>query len=239
MLALKLGESLSSNNSSVINGNAYSLAFNGSDESVNVDDVGGDVNVDAGTVSLWVKINTTSASGHMFHMRVDANNLINIFYHAFSNEGRATYKAGGSAKVASFTDAIENDGKWHNIVATWDTPADELKLYLDGTLKDTVTGLGTWAGSIGLASVAQSTQDAGFFNGNITEVAVFTRVVPIGELWIAKRQPINLTGSTGLVGYWKFDEGSGTTAGDSSGKGNAGELVNTPTWSTDVPYKTG
>ena len=237
MLALKLGNSISGLGKTSTN--AYSLAFNGTDESVNVDDVGGDVNEDAGTISLWTKLNTMGSSGHIYHMRVDANNLINIFYHASANEGRLTYKAGGAAKVASFTDAIENDGKWHNIVGTWSTSADEIKLYLDGTLKDTVTGLGSCAGVVSLASIAQSTQDAGFFNGNITEVAVFNRVVPIGELWIAKREPINLTGSTGLVGYWKFEEGSGTTAGDSSGKGNTGELVNTPTWSTDIPYKTG
>ena len=237
MLALKLGNSISGLGKTSTN--AYSLAFNGTDESVNVDDVGGDVNEDAGTISLWTKLNTMGSSGHIYHMRVDANNLINIFYHASANEGRLTYKAGGAAKVASFTDAIENDGKWHNIVGTWSTSADEIKLYLDGNLKDTVRGLGSWAGVVSLASIAQSTQDAGFFNGNITEVAVFNRVVPIGELWIAKREPINLTGSTGLVGYWKFEEGSGTTAGDSSGKGNTGELVNTPTWSTDIPYKTG
>ncbi|MCJ7423777.1 right-handed parallel beta-helix repeat-containing protein [Candidatus Bathyarchaeota archaeon] len=35
---------------------------------------------------------------------------------------------------------------------------------------------------------------------------------------------------TGLVGCWKFDEGAGTTAYDSSGNGNNGTLVNGPTW---------
>ena len=34
----------------------------------------------------------------------------------------------------------------------------------------------------------------------------------------------------GLVGYWRLDEGSGTTAADSSGNGNTGTLVNGPTW---------
>ena len=33
-----------------------------------------------------------------------------------------------------------------------------------------------------------------------------------------------------LVGYWTFDEGSGTTAADSSGNGNTGTLYNSPTW---------
>ncbi|MDE1873833.1 MAG: LamG domain-containing protein [Candidatus Micrarchaeota archaeon] len=36
--------------------------------------------------------------------------------------------------------------------------------------------------------------------------------------------------------YWKFDEGSGTTAYDSSGNGNAATLVNSPEW---VAGKTG
>lgn len=34
----------------------------------------------------------------------------------------------------------------------------------------------------------------------------------------------------GLLGYWKFDESSGTTAADSSGNGNNGTLVNGPIW---------
>jgi hypothetical protein len=36
--------------------------------------------------------------------------------------------------------------------------------------------------------------------------------------------------STGLVGYWALDDGTGTTAADSSGNGNTGTLINGPTW---------
>src|SRR5215510_6127367 len=35
---------------------------------------------------------------------------------------------------------------------------------------------------------------------------------------------------TGLVAHWKFDEGKGTTAADSSGNGNKGALVGRPVW---------
>jgi prepilin-type N-terminal cleavage/methylation domain-containing protein len=41
------------------------------------------------------------------------------------------------------------------------------------------------------------------------------------------------------VGIWTFDEGSGTTANDTSGWGNNGTLVNSPTWrcaTTDTNY---
>ena len=34
----------------------------------------------------------------------------------------------------------------------------------------------------------------------------------------------------GQIGYWAFDDGSGTTARDSSGQGNNGTLVNGPVW---------
>jgi hypothetical protein len=43
---------------------------------------------------------------------------------------------------------------------------------------------------------------------------------------ILSNPPNNL----GLVGYWTFDEGSGSTAYDHSGNGNNGTLVNSPTW---------
>ena len=35
-----------------------------------------------------------------------------------------------------------------------------------------------------------------------------------------------------LVGYWTFDEGTGATSTDASGKGNNGSLVNGPAWTT-------
>ena len=38
--------------------------------------------------------------------------------------------------------------------------------------------------------------------------------------------------TSGLVGHWTFDEGSGTTANDSSGNNNTGTLTNGPTWTT-------
>lgn len=45
---------------------------------------------------------------------------------------------------------------------------------------------------------------------------------------ILSRPPNNL----GLVGYWPFNEGAGSTAHDASGSGNNGTLVNSPTWTT-------
>ncbi len=47
---------------------------------------------------------------------------------------------------------------------------------------------------------------------------------------------LDVTGQTGLQGYWKLNDGSGLTAADSSGNANNGTLVNGPAWvSSDSP----
>lgn len=41
--------------------------------------------------------------------------------------------------------------------------------------------------------------------------------------------------TTGLVGWWRFDEGSGVSTEDRSGKGNAGDLTgHAPSWATGI-----
>lgn len=51
-------------------------------------------------------------------------------------------------------------------------------------------------------------------------------------LFILTIQPARADVTDGLVGWWKLDEGSGTTANDSSGQGNTGTLTNGPTWTS-------
>ncbi len=43
----------------------------------------------------------------------------------------------------------------------------------------------------------------------------------------------------GLVGYWTFDEGGGTTVYDSSGNGNNGILYNSPSWQSGSSCESG
>ncbi|MHC4148426.1 MAG: LamG-like jellyroll fold domain-containing protein [Planctomycetota bacterium] len=38
--------------------------------------------------------------------------------------------------------------------------------------------------------------------------------------------------NSGLIGYWKLDDGSGTNAADSSGNNHTGLFINTPAWTT-------
>ena len=46
-----------------------------------------------------------------------------------------------------------------------------------------------------------------------------------GVSWVVMAPTINLPTTNGLVGYWKLDDGSGTSATDSSGSGSSGDTA--------------
>ncbi len=65
-----------------------------------------------------------------------------------------------------------------------------------------------------------------------SKIRFFVLVIPFIAIMLAlSTQWTRVAGQTnGLLGWWKFDETSGTTASDSSGSGNNGTLGGAPTW---------
>jgi hypothetical protein len=76
------------------------------------------------------------------------------------------------------------------------------------TLWDTTTA------SNGAHQLTAIARDAAGSTGNSAVTVTVSNTVPV----------------QGLVCWWKLDEGSGTAASDTSGNGNNGTLVNSPTW---------
>ena len=68
--------------------------------------------------------------------------------------------------------------------------------------------------------------------GNKTQTIQYTLNKAIPNLTLSNNTAS--VNTSRLVGYWRFEEGSGTTASDSSGNGNNGTLTNTPTWTTGM-----
>jgi len=236
MLALKLGKSLSSNDISLTN--SYTIELTGT-EYITFDSAAEDFNAAEGSVSVWTRLSSMSASGFIFRIQADSNNLIQLFYHNASGEIRFAYKAAGTTRTVVFDgSALEGDGDWHHLLATWKTSTNKLEIFLDGVSKATqTTALGTFAGTPSLFDVGQNTAGANFYKGLVAEFGIFERNVTTSAVYgsEAKNRVIDLTGQTGLKGYWKFNEGSGAKALDSSGNGKTGDIFNTPTWSTSTP----
>ena len=193
--------------------NIYSTAFDGVDDYVDIDSSGSVINTSIGSFSLWAKIGVMGSSGYFINYRVDANNQIQLFYHASSNETRMRYKAAGIESAAVLTDAIENDGLWHHITGTWNSSGN-VKIYLDGTLKQTTAISGTFAGTPAYASIGSSGVSSSYYAGNIDEVSLFNVELTASQVTTLYNDglPYTVAADTGLIGWWRM--GDGTLTGD-------------------------
>ena len=227
--------------------NIYSTAFDGVDDYVAIDGVGSVLDSDKGTISVWAKTATTDSTGNYFKTYVDTNNSIALMYHSGDNELKLNYKGGGVAITAVSTDVIEGDGLWHHIAGTWDVSGDEIKLYLDGSLQQTITSVPTFSGTPGNSSIGNNAAGGGFFIGSIDEVSLFNVELSASDITTLYNGglPNTVAGDTGLIGWWRMGDGTLTgdpiatypTIPDDSSNNNSGTMNNMTStdFEADVP----
>ena len=207
-----------------IAGLGSALTFNGINQSVYADkqfSLGGQT-----TLELWFKTSTTVA----------ATQHLAMLYEGIQN---VTLKIEGTGKlVASSTLAAEeiistsseryDNGQWHHVAAVMS--GNSLSLYVDGALVITSTGNNSFQPSSSYHVYIGAKADAtNYFNGQITDVRIWNTARTLTQ--IKDNRHIVLAGNeTGLIGYWPFSEGSGTTTNDLSLTANHGVLNNSPTW---------
>ena len=219
--------------------NPASLSFDGSTEYMTFDGLAGDIDTGVGTVSAWVKLDSTTSNGVAFKASVDSSNVIALTYNNSASKIQFTYKAGGSSKVADAAFAFEGNETWYNVVGTYNTSEDYVKIAINGEVLETTTGLGTWSGTIDKCYAARNTLASNsFWEGHITNIAYYASDLTNKVSWIYNNgTPGNLLAlEPHRLKLWlNMAEQSGTSVHDSSGLANNATLLNTPTWSTDKP----
>ena len=192
------------------------LSFDGTNDYV---DAGNAASLDitnAITIEGWIKLNAIgayqeiaskiSAAGIGYSLRIDSNNKISFVLGATGAAWGGT--TGNTALTA---------GVWYNVAAKWD--GNNIKVYLNGA--DDTVGSPTQA-SVGTVvqsfTIGEISYGGDYFNGLIDEVRVYNRALSAEEV----RYHYNRGGP---VGQWKFDEGEGRTAYDSTDNNNDGTLV--------------
>jgi len=148
--------------------------------------------------------------------------------------GRITAKIyDGTNNPSALTNISFLDGRWHNLVFVRDTSADKLYLYVDGVMEKSVTDSTTAScvNSNDLMIGARNTSTA-FYRGLLKNVRLGTGAPSPSDVAALFRKG---TVPSGLVGEWLFDEGSGTTANDTSGNANNG-VITGATYSTHSPF---
>ena len=131
---------------------------------------------------------------------------------------------------------LKTDGTWYHFVVTYDDRADtssgaDRKVYVNGVLRH--TGTINWSstgGSTGGMYFGARNVSNAYNNGwacGLDEVAIYDTAKD--ATWVSNVYTSDTkgdhTGANNLVGYWKFNEGSGTTIIDHSGNGNHGTFA--------------
>ena len=140
--------------------------------------------------------------------------------------GSVSFDLGGSPyagnELFSTLDPVCTNGRWYHIAAVFDDTDNSYSVYIDGKLRTSgISPVDLVPQAAGVLSFGTRTGTTEYWNGALRDVRIYSRKLcanEIGELY-------------GMVGYWKLDDASGSTASDSSGAGNDGTL-NGPTWTT-------
>ena len=118
-------------------------------------------------------------------------------------------------------------------------------VYLNGELIRTqdVNWSSTGGSTGGMYFGARNLTTVGYNYGwacGLDQVAIFNTAKDadwVTRVYNTDKKKLDLSNESGLVGYWKFDEGEGTTVKDYSGNGNhgtfaaiSGDTTAYPTW---------
>ena len=113
----------------------------------------------------------------------------------------------GQAHAVLNTSILTN--VWHYVAGSWDNVTGEVKLYVDGVLVDSAGGFTKFDGiPVDLDIGRYNYQDNAYFNGSIDEVKIWNRALTAEEIK-------SLYEADTFLGYWNFDENSGSVARDS------------------------
>lgn len=125
----------------------------------------------------------------------------------------------GTIREASATNPVAVD-RWSYVAVTYDGTA--LRLYVNGSQVSSQATSGAIQVSDNPLWIGGNRPYGEHFHGLIDEVRVYARALRANEIRDDMAKPV--APASGLVAAYGFDAGSGTTAADSSGEGNAGTI---------------
>ena len=192
------------------------------------------------TVEFWLKVETVQ---NQVAFALEPNQDTNRFlaHVPFADGGVywdfGNWNAGGNGGGRlSYTPPVATTNAWHHWTFVASQSANAMCIYRNGMLETNKTGSQVFTpGAYDLLLGGLSTFCTG---GQMDEFRIWNVARSAAEIQDGMRHP--LTGAEpGLVAYWKFDEGAGTTAADATGHGQTATPSNGTAWaSSAVPLFT-
>jgi Concanavalin A-like lectin/glucanases superfamily len=127
---------------------------------------------------------------------------------------------------------------WYHVAGTYD--GDSVRVFINGVQKDaTALPFGMIQGlayPIRIGRLSDQTQSqTRYWAGQIDEVRIWDRALDTAEINAKRLYHLDAAQETGLVGYWRFNAGSGTSVVDQTTNANNGTTSGS-TWSPLVPF---
>lgn len=227
-----------------------SLSFNGSTQYISVTQSSSLNTFTALAVSAWVYPTVVSGNYIIVRKNNDTGGTNHDLYQLdiSSNKARFLVAANGSGVQTAGNDTVLTANAWYHLVGTWD--GTTARLYINQVQEPTTDSLsGTIATSTSNSlQIGRTELSTAYFSGKIDEVRIYNRALAASEITSLYAQgSSDKTNSSvsqpqgtgrldsGLAGYWRLDDGSGSSATDSSTSANTGTLTNfpgSPTWTT-------
>lgn len=159
------------------------------------------------TASFWV-MTTYSGQGLLSYASTASDNDFLVF-----RAGNISVNIMGNAVS---TGVSVNDGRWHFVAVSWRSSNGELKLFKDGILSysnNLFTGSSITPGGAFVIGQDQNSVGGDFdssqaFNGQITNVQIYKRVLNQEEIAANYKSPYEIANPFGLIASWKFDDNS-------------------------------
>jgi hypothetical protein len=227
--------------------NTNSIDFNGTNSFVRINTLNGLEITDQLTIEAWInpKGFATSTTGNSILCKHSWGSSMFGYVLRCGGSGQLSFNIGGAVggSPVGWQEALSNPGSlvlntWQHVAGTFD--GNVLTLYIDGVVAGNTSFTGTIHPSTGYKARIGALADtvwgmSRYFNGLIDEVRVWNRALSPTEIVSGMNDHIDPAGQTGLVGYWRLNEGAGTMVNDLGNGNNNGTLVN-GTWSAQVPF---
>ena len=214
--------------------NTYSLEFDGVDDRVQLSSdfvASGEF-----TLSFWMKpISAGSPISEIYPIGTFPGNND---YVKLDQIGVMWLRLGGVTAI--FNESVYGGGAnnlvldtWQNIVFIRDS-SNVIRCYRNGVDFGYNVAAATNSNTLTLNSFGRIITNTFGYEGGLDEIALFQTDETANLSTLSTSPVVDLT-SLNPIAWYRFEEGSGTTAIDSGTGGNNGTLENSPTYSTDIP----
>ena len=185
------------------------LEFDGSNDYVSLGTDSGFNLLNGGTVAMWV--NTDNITDRRLAGK-GSNGAWELLSETTNNVLKFRVNDGSVENVVGTT--ALSDGTWYHVAGVYDKSAGEIRLYVNGALENTTTGIGQIA-TVGTATYLGRNEGGNYYDGLIDDVGFWNTVLPIGTdedtagsiKWLYNTGTGRLASTipTGLLAYYNCD----------------------------------